>query len=151
MPAASACAWMTRRLRIGLGIVNVYGHHPTLIAMEFAALDELAEGRAVLGIGSGIGRLIEQMGFAWQPLASIRDAFHILRGLLAGEEVSHRGRVFSVEKARLGFRPLRAIGGRGLLLQRQIRQLAFSALGQRRNRPPPHQLIPGALGERLVG
>jgi len=108
MPAASACAWMTRRLRIGLGIVNVYGHHPTLIAMEFAALDELAEGRAVLGIGSGIGRLIEQMGFAWQPLASIRDAFHILRGLLAGEEVSHRGRVFSVEKARLGFRPLRA-------------------------------------------
>ena len=155
MPAASACAWMTRRLRIGLGIVNVYGHHPTLIAMEFAALDELAEGRAVLGIGSGIGRLIEQMGFAWQLVgiaAVLRDAgigaegdpdagrhcpfqrlagdsdppvdlgadfgrigvgiagdaFHILRGLLAGEEVSHRGRVFSVEKARLGFRPLRA-------------------------------------------
>ena len=107
VPAASACAWMTRRLRIGLGIVNVYSHHPTLIAMEFAALDELAEGRAVLGIGSGIRRLIERMGFAWRPLASMRDAIEILRGLLAAEEVSHRGRVFSVEKARLGFRPSR--------------------------------------------
>jgi 5,10-methylenetetrahydromethanopterin reductase len=107
MPAASACAWMTRRLRIGLGIVNVYAHHPTLIAMEFTALDELAQGRAVLGIGSGIGRLVERMGFAWQPLASMRDAIEILRGLLAGEEVTYRGRVFSVEKARLGFQPSR--------------------------------------------
>jgi 5,10-methylenetetrahydromethanopterin reductase len=107
MPAASACAWTTRRLRIGLGIVNVYGHHPAQIAMEFAALDELAEGRAVLGIGSGVGRLIERMGFQWQPLASMRDAISILRPLLAGEEVTYRGRAFSVEKARLAFCPSR--------------------------------------------
>jgi 5,10-methylenetetrahydromethanopterin reductase len=107
IPPASACAWMTRRVRIGLGIVNVYSHHPAQIAMEFAALDELAEGRAVLGIGSGIGRLIEKMGFSWQPLASLRDAIQILRGLLAGEEVTYSGRVFSVEKARLSFRPAR--------------------------------------------
>ena len=107
IPAASACAWTTRRLRIGLGIVNVYSHHPTLIAMEFAALDELAEGRAVLGIGSGVGRLIERMGFTWQPLASMRDAIRILRGLLAGAEVSYRGRAFSVDNARLAFRPSR--------------------------------------------
>ena len=107
IPAASACAWTTRRLRLGLGIVNVYSHHPTLIAMEFAALDELAEGRAVLGIGSGVGRLIERMGFTWQPLASMRDAIHILRGLLAGAEVSYRGRAFSVDNARLAFRPSR--------------------------------------------
>ena len=107
IPAAAASAWTTRRLRIGLGIVNVYSHHPTQIAMEFAALDELAEGRAVLGIGSGVGRLIERMGFRWQPLASMRDAVHILRGLLAGEEVTYRGRAFSVERARLAFRPSR--------------------------------------------
>ena len=124
LPAASACAAITRKLRIGLGIINLYSHHPTLIAMEFAALDELAEGRAVLGIGSGIGRLVERMGFKWQPLAAVRDGIHILRGLLAGEEVSHRGRVFSVEKAKLGFAPLRpnlpiymaAMGDRSLAL-----------------------------------
>jgi 5,10-methylenetetrahydromethanopterin reductase len=107
IPAASASAWTTRRLRIGLGIVNVYSHHPTQIAMEFAALDELAEGRAVLGIGSGVGRLIERMGFKWQPLASMRDALHILRPLLAGDEVTYRGRAFSVDRARLAFRPSR--------------------------------------------
>ena len=124
LPAASACALTTQRLRIGLGIVNVYSHHPTLIAMEFAALDELAEGRARLGIGSGIGRLIERMGFAWQPLAALRDAIPIIRGMLAGEEVTHLGRVFSVEKARLAFRPrspqtpvyMAAMGDRSLQL-----------------------------------
>jgi 5,10-methylenetetrahydromethanopterin reductase len=105
VPAASACAVLTRRLRIGLGIINVYGHHPTLIAMEFAALDELAEGRARLGIGSGIGRLIERMGVAWQPLAAMRDAIPIVRAMLAGEEVSYLGRVFSVDEAKLAFRP----------------------------------------------
>jgi 5,10-methylenetetrahydromethanopterin reductase len=104
LPAASACALLTRRLRIGLGIINVYSHHPTLIAMEFAALDELADGRARLGIGSGIGRLIERIGFAWQPLAATRDALHIVRRLLAGEEMTYRGQVFSVHQARLAFR-----------------------------------------------
>ena len=128
LPAASACAAMTRKLRIGLGIVNVYSHHPTLIAMEFAALDELAAGRAVLGIGSGIGRLVERMGFKWQPLASMGDAIQILRGLLAGEEVSYRGRVFAVERARLSCalpRPnppiyMAAMGDRSLALCGQL-------------------------------
>jgi 5,10-methylenetetrahydromethanopterin reductase len=124
VPAASACAVMTRRLRIGLGIINVYSHHPMLIAMEFAALDELAEGRARLGIGSGIGRLIERMGVAWQPLAAMRDAIPIVRTMLAGEEVNYRGRVFSVDKAKLAFRPrspqtpiyMAAMGDRSLRL-----------------------------------
>jgi 5,10-methylenetetrahydromethanopterin reductase len=124
MPAASACAVTTRNLRIGLGIVNPYTRHPSLIAMEFAALDELAAGRARLGIGSGIGAQIARLGFAWQPLAAMRDAIHIVRALLTGEETSYRGRVFSVDRARLRFRPaspqtpiyMAAMGDRSLAL-----------------------------------
>jgi 5,10-methylenetetrahydromethanopterin reductase len=124
MPAASACAVTTRRMRIGLGIVNPYTRHPSLIAMEFAALDELAAGRARLGIGAGIGGQITRLGFAWQPLAAMRDAIHIVRALLAGEEVSYRGRVFSVDRAKLRFRPasprtpiyMAAMGDRSLAL-----------------------------------
>src|SRR5262249_44052420 len=53
-PAAVACAVATRHVRIGLGILNPHQRHPTLMAMEIAAFDELSEGRAVLGIGAGI-------------------------------------------------------------------------------------------------
>ena len=108
LPTVSACAIRTDRIALGIGIVNPYQHHPTLIAMEFGTLDELARGRARLGIGSGIGARIAKMGFAYRPLAALTDTIHILRGLLRGEELTYRGRVFSVDGVALGFRPPRA-------------------------------------------
>jgi len=43
LPAASACAAATSRVGIGIGVLNPYNRHPTLIAMEIGALDELAQ------------------------------------------------------------------------------------------------------------
>ena len=108
LPAASACAAATRRLRIGIGVFNPYNRHPTLIAMEIGALDELAQGRARLGLGSGIAAATERMGLSTdRPLAAARDAITIVRAMLAGGEVSYNGRVFSAREARLEYRPLR--------------------------------------------
>src|SRR5439155_11923647 len=78
-----------------------------LIAEEFAALDELAGGRVRLGIGSGIGQRILRLGYKWRPLPSLEDAVAIIRPLLRGEAVNHRGIVFSAEGVSLGFRPPR--------------------------------------------
>ena len=109
LATAGACAVVTRRVRIGVGVVNPYGRHPTLIAMEFAALHELAEGRAVLGIGSGIAAAVRRMGFAGdRPVTAVREAIAIIRTMLAGDSVTHRGRAFSVGGAQFGFRPCRA-------------------------------------------
>ena len=44
LPAVAACAADTSRVRLGLGILNPYQHHPTLIAQEAAVLDELSGG-----------------------------------------------------------------------------------------------------------
>src|SRR6266851_3293736 len=107
VPVAGACATMTERISIGLGIVNFYQHHPTLIAAEFAALDELAGGRVRLGIGAGIGRRVLRLGYKWRPLPSLEDAVAIIRPLLRGEVVDHRGTVFSADGVSLGFRPPR--------------------------------------------
>src|SRR5215831_13888024 len=109
LPAAAACAAATDRVDIGIGVVNPYNRHPTLIAMEIGALDELARGRARLGLGSGIAAATERMGLpADRPLAAARDAITIVRALLAGEEVDYAGRVFSARKVRLDYQPLRA-------------------------------------------
>ena len=64
LPAAAACAVATKRIRVGIGVFNPYNRHPTLIAMKMGALDELSDGRAMLGIGSGIGTAIERMGIS---------------------------------------------------------------------------------------
>jgi 5,10-methylenetetrahydromethanopterin reductase len=105
LPAATACAGATRRLRIGAGVFNPYNRHPTLIAMEAGALDELAAGRVCVGIGSGIGFAVERMGFAYdRPLTTLREAVLIVRALLRGEEVSHAGAAFNVRGVKLDYR-----------------------------------------------
>ncbi|HEV8585569.1 MAG TPA: LLM class flavin-dependent oxidoreductase [Methylomirabilota bacterium] len=100
-PAAAACAVATRRVRIGLGVFNPYQRHPTLMAMELAAFDELCEGRAVLGIGAGIPSRIRKIAPADRPLAAVRDAVTITRRLLRGETVTYTGKVFSADGVRL--------------------------------------------------
>jgi 5,10-methylenetetrahydromethanopterin reductase len=108
LPAASTCAAATSRLGIGIGVFNPHNRHPTLMAMEIGALDELAQGRARLGIGSGIAAATERMGLsADRPLAAVRDAITIVREMLKGEEVNYAGRVFSAHKVRLEYRPPR--------------------------------------------
>jgi len=104
MATAGACAAATTRLRIGVGVVNPSMRHPVQIAMEFAALDELSGGRAILGIGSGIAGALRRMGFdTSRPVAAVSEAIEIIRALLAGQSATLSGRVFEVHGARLDF------------------------------------------------
>jgi 5,10-methylenetetrahydromethanopterin reductase len=118
LPAAAACAVATQRLGIGAGVFNPYNRHPTLIAMEIGALDDLAGGRVRLGIGSGVGSAVERMGMSYaRPVTALGEAIAIVRALLAGEEVTFAGDVFKVERVKLDFTPRRDIAifmaGRG--------------------------------------
>jgi 5,10-methylenetetrahydromethanopterin reductase len=106
LPLAAACALATRRLQIGAGVFNPFGRHPTMMAMEIGALDELSNGRATLSIGTGIRSAVEKIGFqADKPLLALRDTITIVRGLLRGEEVDHAGPAFSARKVRLDYKP----------------------------------------------
>ena len=108
LPMAAACAVATRRIRIGIGVWNPFNRHPSLIAMEIGALDELAKGRISLGIGSGLTSAIRKLGLDdRKPLAALGDTFHILRGLLRGNEITHSGAVFSAHGVKLAYRPPR--------------------------------------------
>jgi 5,10-methylenetetrahydromethanopterin reductase len=105
LPAAAACAVATRTIKIAPGVFNPFNRHPTLIAMEIGALDELAQGRVRLGIGSGIGAAVERMGFAYdRPLTTLREAVLIIRALLRGEEASHAGAAFQINNVKLEYR-----------------------------------------------
>src|SRR5215467_3433688 len=107
-PGAAACAVATRHIRIGLGILNPHQRHPTLMAMEIAAFDDLSEGRAALGIGAGIPSRIKQtQAPVDRPIAAVRDAVTITRALLRGETATYTGKAFSANGVRLDFTPRR--------------------------------------------
>ena len=43
-------AGQTTRIKLATGIVNVYSRSPALLAQSFATLDEISEGRAIVGL-----------------------------------------------------------------------------------------------------
>jgi 5,10-methylenetetrahydromethanopterin reductase len=103
---AASVAAATRRIKIGIGIVNPFWRHPSLIAMEAAALDEASHGRVMLGLGAALWTL-RALGEADErtarPLTAMLEAIRIVRGMLRGEP-GVDGQVFRVRQtARLDF------------------------------------------------
>jgi F420-dependent oxidoreductase-like protein len=83
----------TKRIKLGTGIVNVYSRSPGLTAMSAGTLDEISEGRLVLGIGTSGKRVIEGFhGRAFdKPLTQTRDVIRVVRTLLAGQKLTEAG------------------------------------------------------------
>jgi 5,10-methylenetetrahydromethanopterin reductase len=105
---AACIAAATRRIGLGIGIVNPFWRHPAVIAMEAAALDEFAGGRVRLGLGAALWTLRnfgEADARAARPLTAMIEAIRIVRGLVRGEP-GVEGRIFAVRAdAHLDFRP----------------------------------------------
>jgi len=105
-----AIALATKRIRLATGVVNPYTRHPALIAMSIATIDELSDGRAMLGIGTGVSSWIEeQMAIKMdRPVSMMKEAIQIIRKLLTGEKVTYNGRVFTIKNVTLGFKASQA-------------------------------------------
>jgi 5,10-methylenetetrahydromethanopterin reductase len=101
------CAARTRRIRLGPGVTDPYSRHPALTAMAMATLDEIAGGRAVLGIGAGVSGFRELGVDATRSATAIREAVELIRRLLARETVTYRGREIDFRDGRLDFAPPR--------------------------------------------
>jgi alkanesulfonate monooxygenase SsuD/methylene tetrahydromethanopterin reductase-like flavin-dependent oxidoreductase (luciferase family) len=69
-------------------------------AQEFAMLDQIAEGRAVLGLGSSGANVIEHLHsvpFA-APLRRICETVEIFDLLIAGEKLDDDGEIFQLHR-----------------------------------------------------
>jgi probable F420-dependent oxidoreductase len=98
----SAVAGATSRMTIASGIVGIYMRDPLLMAMGAAAVNEIAEGRVVLGLGTSTPVIVEQWhgGSFDRPLARMREYVELVRRLMAGERVRHAG-AYTIRGAQL--------------------------------------------------
>ena len=106
---AAACAMATKRIQIGLGVINPYTRHPTLTAMEAATLDEISGGRALVALGASNKRWMELMaGIPFvKPITATKECVQIMKRLIAGEEIEFCGDYFKTGKVKLSNKPLR--------------------------------------------
>jgi 5,10-methylenetetrahydromethanopterin reductase len=83
---AAAMAAATRRLQIGIAVLNPYSLHPAEIAMLAATLDEWSGSRFNLGLGAGSDEFLRWAGLEQaRPLAAVREAIRAVRALQRGE------------------------------------------------------------------
>ena len=98
---ATVLAWLaanTEKIKIGSAIFQIPGRSPAMTAMTAATLDNLSNGRVILGIGSSGPQVAEGwhgQRFAKQ-LARTREYVAILRKALARERLEFDGEIYEL-------------------------------------------------------
>ena len=88
----------TETIEIGSAILNVYSRTPGALAQTAAGLDNVSEGRAILGLGASGPQVIEGWhGMPYdRPLGRTREVVDIVRTALRRETLVHEGKVFTL-------------------------------------------------------
>jgi 5,10-methylenetetrahydromethanopterin reductase len=97
--AMNLAALATTKLHIGSAVTNLVTRHPTVTANATAALDELSNGHAMLGLGAGWSAV---HGAGGQPskLGDLSAAIDEFRKLFTGEEQELYGTTVKLATAR---------------------------------------------------
>lgn len=123
----------TTRVQLGPCVTDPFARHPALTAVAIATLDEVSNGRAILGLGGGISGFAELGIEPRKPPRAIRETIELVRALMTGEQVDYQGEIIQFRDGHLGFKPERAripiaIASNGPLGQRAAGALADAAI-----------------------
>ncbi|GAA3983628.1 TIGR03564 family F420-dependent LLM class oxidoreductase [Actinomadura viridis] len=91
--AAGAAGREVPGIEVGTAVVPTYPRHPVTMAEQALTAQAVSGGRFTLGIGPSHSQIIEgSFGIPYtRPAAHTREYLSVLRPLLRGEEVDHRG------------------------------------------------------------
>src|SRR5215212_243818 len=99
--AATVLAWLagqTEKIRLGAGIFQIPARSPGMTAMTAATIDNLSDGRVIVGLGTSGPQVAEGwhgQRFA-KPLERTREYVAILRKALARERLEFRGNQYEL-------------------------------------------------------
>jgi probable F420-dependent oxidoreductase len=112
LPMVAALAAATERILLGTGVVLAPLHHPLRLAEDAAVVDQLSEGRLLLGLG--LGWREEEFRMLGVPMSerSLRtiETIEILRRAWTGRRFSFQGRSFRLDRVRVTPPPARPGG-----------------------------------------
>ncbi len=109
LPALLEIARATTRVRVGPTCLNPFTSHPVEIAGQIAMLDEASQGRAFLGLASGAW--LDELGIAQErPVTAVREAWEVVRRLLAGDAEGFAGHAVLAAAGPDAALPARATG-----------------------------------------
>lgn len=105
----AACATSTSRIALGTAISSVFVRSAPTIAMAAATVDDISNGRFILGLGSSHKVQVEpehDVIYA-KPLTRVRETVELIRNLLRDGEVQLDGDTLRIKHFDLWFSPRR--------------------------------------------
>jgi len=106
--ALSAAAMRTSRIKLGAAVVVLPFRNPIQVAEDYAMLDQLSNGRLVMGVGSGY-LAFEFEGFGVEGRTK-REAFDegldVVRKLWSGEKITYDGEFTQIKNTGINITPV---------------------------------------------
>ena len=100
-------AAVTSKIRLGASVVVLAIHSPLMVAHQWASLDYVSNGRAILGVG--IGREHHYRPFDVSPEARVsrfREEVDVIRALWTQEKVTYQGRFYHLTDETMAPKPV---------------------------------------------
>jgi 5,10-methylenetetrahydromethanopterin reductase len=98
----TAIATVTNRIKVGTGVIHALTRNIAIIAVVFATLNELSNGRAMLGMGALWEPMASKIGVdSSTPLTAIREYVVNLRRIFNGETVTFAGKYVNLKEVKL--------------------------------------------------
>jgi 5,10-methylenetetrahydromethanopterin reductase len=128
----AAIATVTKSIRLGTGVLHTWTRNVLTLAMTFATLDELSNGRGMLGIGALWNPLASMMGIErTEPLRAMREYVEALHDLFDMKTVNVDGKFVKLRNARLTRKPVSIpiyIGATGFRMMELAGEIADGVL-----------------------
>jgi alkanesulfonate monooxygenase SsuD/methylene tetrahydromethanopterin reductase-like flavin-dependent oxidoreductase (luciferase family) len=106
----SALATHTKKVRLGtICMASFPVRHPVLLAIQWATLDQLSQGRSLLGVCIGGGHAGELRAFGIKKeerVGRMREGIELLRKIWSDGEFSHRGKYYTLENYNIVPKPV---------------------------------------------
>jgi len=94
----AAYAALTKKIKVGSGVINNWTRNIGLLAATYLTLDDLAPDRIICGIGAWWDPLARNVGIVRsKPLTAMKETVLILRRLLKMERVTFHGEFVNVD------------------------------------------------------
>lgn len=137
----AAIAAVTERIRLATGIAQLGARTPAMLAMTAHGVQQLSDGRLILGIGTSGPQVME----GWhgvrfdRPVQRTRETIEIVRMVTAGERLSYQGSVYEL--------PLPAGAGKAIRSRAAVAPIPIfvAALG------PANLALTGEVADGWIG
>lgn len=102
----SAIAAVTKRVGLGTAVIHVFARTPVETGIMCATLDELSNGRFMLGLGVANNTLASWHGLSFsEPIRRAREYIGIVRQVFAAQKMNVSGKYYSSNGFKLEFKP----------------------------------------------